>query len=127
MLSEELRVIELIIILGICAAIVFWKMRPVEGIKTISTDELQTMLRDQDKLFIYVRSMSDFNKMHVAPFINDPHGKGIAALPKDKEIVVMCRSGLRSLETCKELKKLGYPRITNVKGGITSYQQRGEL
>ena len=119
--------IELIVVLAICAVVVVWKMRPAEGIKTITTDELQTMLRDSDKIFIDVRSARDFNKMHVAPFINDPSGKGIAALPKDKEIVVMCRSGLRSLETCKELKKLGYPRITNVKGGITSYQQHDEI
>lgn len=119
--------LELIMILAICAGIVVWKMRPVAGVKTITTDELQTMLRDQDKIFIDVRSAGDFNKMHVAPFLNDPHGRGIAALPKDKEIVVMCRSGLRSLETCKQLKKLGYDRVTNVKGGITSYQQSGEL
>ncbi|MEG0385751.1 MAG: rhodanese-like domain-containing protein [Solibacillus sp.] len=119
--------VELIIVLTICAGIVVWKMRPVAGVQTITTDDLQTMLRDPDKIFIDVRSAGDFNKMHVAPFLNDPNGKGIAALPKDKEIVVMCRSGLRSLETCKKLKKLGYDRVTNVKGGITSYQQRGEL
>ena len=119
--------IELIIVLAICIAVLLWKKRPVEGIKTITTDELQTMLRDQDKIFIDVRNARDFNKMHVAPFINDPNGKGIAALPKDKEIVVMCRSGIRSLDICKELKKLGYPRITNVKGGISSYHQREDI
>ena len=119
--------INLLVILAICAVIVLWKKRPVEGIKTITTDELQTMLRDPDKIFIDVRSERDFNKMHVSPFINDPNGKGIAALPKDKEIVVMCRSGIRSLDTCKELKKLGFPRITNVKGGISTYQQRGDI
>lgn len=119
--------IQLIVVIAICAVVVIWKKRPVEGIKTITTDELQTILRDNDKIFIDVRSARDFNKMHVSPFINDPSGKSIAALPKDKEIVVMCRSGIRSLDTCKELKKLGYPRITNVKGGISSYQQRGDI
>ena len=117
--------IETIVIIAICVGIVLWKKRPVEGIRSISTDELQTMLRDKDKVFIDVRSARDFNKMHVAPFINDPNGHGIAALPKDKEIVVMCRSGMRSLETCKQLKKLGVNNVTNVRGGISSYVERG--
>ncbi|WP_274310081.1 rhodanese-like domain-containing protein [Solibacillus daqui] len=117
--------IESIILLAICAAVVIWKKRPVEGVNTISTDELQTMLRDDDKIFIDVRSARDFNKMHVAPFINDPNGLGIEALPMDKEIVVMCRSGMRSLETCKKLKKLGVKKVTNVRGGISAYNERG--
>ena len=121
------NMLQVFIILSICSCIVWWKMRPVEGIQSITTDEMQTMLRDQDKIFVDVRSTRDFNKMHVAPFINDPNGKGIAALPKDKEIVVMCRSGLRSLEICKVLKKMGYPRVTNVKGGITSYKETTKI
>lgn len=117
--------IETIVVIAICACVVWWKKRPVDGIHIISTDELQTKLKDSDKVFIDVRSARDFNKMHVAPFINDPGGHGIAALPKDKEIVVMCRSGIRSLETCKQLKKLGYTRITNVRGGISAYVEHG--
>lgn len=117
--------IETIVLIAICAAVVIWKKRPVEGIHTISTDELQTMLRDDDKIFIDVRSARDFNKMHVAPFINDPKGLGMEALPRDKEIVVMCRSGMRSLETCKKLKKLGVKKVTNVRGGMSAYVERG--
>lgn len=88
----------------------------------ITTDELQTMLRDKNKIFIDIRSPRDFNKMHVSPFINAPKGTDLSVLPKDKEIVVMCKSG----DTCKELKNLGYERVTTVKGGITSYQEKNK-
>lgn len=62
--------------------------------------------------------------MYVSPFINVPKGTDLTILPKDKEIVVMCKSGIRSIDTCKELKKLGYERVTTVKGGMTSYQEK---
>jgi len=116
--------IELLIVLGICLIGVVWKLKPVKGVKNITTDELQTMLRDDDKVFIDVRPAKDFNKMYVSPFINVPIGDHLAQLPKDKEIVVMCKTGIRSLEVCKQLKKLGFPKVTNVKGGILSYSEK---
>ena len=119
--------LELSIVLVICLIGVWWKRRPVAGINYITTDELQTMLRDKDKVFIDIRSPRDYNKMFVSPFINVPKGTDLSVLPKNKEIVVMCKSGLRSIDTCKELKQLGFDRVTSVKGGFTSYQQKKVL
>lgn len=119
--------IELGIVLVICLIGVWWKLRPIPGIKSITTEELQSMLRDKDKVFIDVRSPRDFKKMYVSPFINVPKGTDLSVLPKDKEIVVMCKSGIRSIDMCKQLKKLGYDKVTTVKGGITSYQEKQKL
>ena len=119
--------LELSIVLVICLIGVWWKRRPVPGINYITTDELQTMLRDKDKVFIDIRSPREYNKMFVSPFINVPKGTDLSVLPKNKEIVVMCKSGLRSIDTCKELKQLGYERVTSVKGGFTSYQEKKVL
>ena len=119
--------LELSIVLVICLIGVWWKRRPVAGINYITTDELQTMLRDKDKVFIDIRSPRDYNKMFVSPFINVPKGTDLSVLPKNKEIVVMCKSGLRSIDTCKELKQLGFDRVTSVKGGFTSYQEKKVL
>lgn len=44
-----------------------------------------------------------------------------------KTCVVMCKTGIRSLEVCKQLKKLGFSRVTNVKGGISSYREKGHV
>ena len=119
--------LELAIVLVICLIGVWWKLRPIPGIKSITTDELQTMLRDKDKVFIDIRSPRDFKKMYVSPFINAPKGTDLSVLPKHKEIVVMCKSGIRSIDTCKELKKLGFEKVTTVKGGITSYREKHKL
>lgn len=119
--------LELGIVLVICLIGVWWKLRPTSGIRSITTDELQTMLRDKDKVFIDVRSPRDFNKMYVSPFINVPKGTDLSVLPMDKEIIVMCKSGIRSIDTCKALKSLGYEKVTTVKGGITSYREKQAL
>ena len=40
---------------------------------------------------------------------------------KDKEIVVMCRSGNRSAEACKFLEEQGFSNVKNLKGGINAW------
>ena len=42
--------------------------------------------------------------------------------PKDKEIILICQSGMRSLQAAKQLKKLGYEHVTNVRGGMSAYR-----
>lgn len=42
---------------------------------------------------------------------------------KDIDVVVHCRSGVRSANAIKELEKLGYDNLYNLKGGILAYQE----
>lgn len=42
----------------------------------------------------------------------------VGDLPKDREIVVFCHSGARSLLAARYLKRLGLPRVYNMIGGI---------
>jgi len=42
---------------------------------------------------------------------------------KDIDVVVHCRSGVRSANAIKELEKLGYNNLYNLKGGILAYME----
>ena len=42
-------------------------------------------------------------------------------LDKDKEIVVMCRSGSRSLTACHTLRENGFENVVNLKGGVNAW------
>ena len=44
----------------------------------------------------------------------------IKSPPTNKEIVVICQSGMRSKAACKQMKKLGL-NVTNVRGGMSAY------
>lgn len=43
---------------------------------------------------------------------------------KDKEIIVHCRSGQRSLQACMLLETMGFTRLTNLKGGIKEWLEK---
>jgi rhodanese-related sulfurtransferase len=53
--------------------------------------------------------------------MNEVPGR-LADLPKEREIVVMCRSGGRSLKVAQYLDRLGY-RVANLTGGILAWSQ----
>lgn len=43
---------------------------------------------------------------------------------KDKEVIVHCRSGKRSMEACMLLQTLGFEKTVNVTGGIMDWQAK---
>jgi rhodanese-related sulfurtransferase len=45
----------------------------------------------------------------------------IAELPKDKEIVVYCHTGMRSMMIAGFLESRGFDRVTNLAGGIDAW------
>lgn len=110
-----------IIIIAVILFIV-WRMKPAKGTKTISTDTLKGMLNDKDKVFVDVRTPAEYKGRNIRQFKNIPLGSDLSKLPKDKEIVVICQSGMRSAQACKQLKKLGYEKVTNVRGGMGAWR-----
>jgi len=46
----------------------------------------------------------------------------LAELPREREVVVMCRSGGRSLKVAQYLDRQGY-RVANLTGGILAWAQ----
>ena len=100
-------------------AIMIFRFMPKKGVKYITVKELQPML-EQDMVFVDVRSANEYKAAHIPQFINRPLGTYLGDLPKDKPIVVICQSGVRSNKACKELVKLGYTDVTNVRRGMNS-------
>lgn len=45
--------------------------------------------------------------------------------PKDKNIIVGCRSGKRSMQACMFLKMNGYENVQNLQGGILGWAEGG--
>lgn len=112
---------ETILLIAVIVAFFAWRMKPVKGVKTISTAQLKTMINDKDKVFVDVRTPAEYKARNVKQFKNIPLGSDLSKLPKCKEIVVICQSGMRSKQACNQLKKLGYEQVTNVRGGMSAY------
>lgn len=114
-----------------CLLVIIWflmqQILPVKGVRQLSKQELATMLKNKNYQFIDVRTPYEYNASHIKEFKNIPL-KEIKArhleLSKDKEVVVICESGMRSNKATKILKKLGFPKISNVKGGMIAWRNK---
>ena len=45
----------------------------------------------------------------------------VGEIPKDKDVVLYCQNGIRSIIACRMLKKHGYTRVKNMSGGISRW------
>ncbi|MFZ0576422.1 MAG: rhodanese-like domain-containing protein [Psychrobacillus psychrotolerans] len=109
------------ILIAIVVAFFVWRIMPTKGVNSISTAELKTIINDKDKVFVDVRTPGEYKARNIRQFKNIPLGSDFSKLPKDKEILVICQSGMRSNQACKQLKKLGYTKVTNIRGGMSAY------
>lgn len=83
-------------------------------------------------LLLDIREPYEFEAMHIKGSLNVPRGvvetacewdyeETVAQLveARDKEVVVACRSGNRSIFVCEVMQKMGYKNIASLKTGIT--------
>jgi rhodanese-related sulfurtransferase len=93
------------------------------GIKQISAREL-----DQKKgmMLLDVRTDKEYEGGHIPGSVHVPLaeiGDRIKKLKKDKEIVVYCQNGNRSVWAIKRLMGMGYTSLYNLKGGFNAWKR----
>jgi rhodanese-related sulfurtransferase len=49
----------------------------------------------------------------------------LAEIPRDREVLLICRSGNRSGSAQRELQQLGYEHVTNVSSGMHAWARAG--
>lgn len=81
-------------------------------------------------LLVDVREMDEVAQLayDVPNIINLPLSvfeEYFAELPKDKELVMVCRSGARSLRAAGFLVNHGYDKVVNMKHGLIRWAQKG--
>lgn len=114
----------------IIVVLVLWflaqRMMPAKGVDQIDGSELKKLLRSKQHQLIDVRTPQEFNIDKIKGFKNIPVNEirhRLNEINKDKNVVLLCRSGARSNRAAKILKKQGYTKLTNVRGGIITYSR----
>lgn len=90
----------------------------------MTTTVLKSELKSKGIQFIDVRTPFEFRTKHIKGFKNIPlsiQPQQTNQLSKDREIFVICQSGMRSMKASKVLKKQGFKSVTNVKGGMNAW------
>ncbi len=83
---------------------------------------------NQDTFFLDVREPEEWNEYHIEGATLIPLGElasRVDDLPRDKEIVVVCRSGNRSQAGRDILKDAGFTQVTSMAGGVSQWQASG--
>lgn len=98
-------------------------------VKEIEASELKTRIdAGEDIILVDIRSEAEVAQgilpdaehlpMHLIPLkMND--------LPKDKDVVLYCRSGARSYHACNFLGQQGVDNVINLRGGIIAWARAG--
>ncbi|MGH8261002.1 MAG: rhodanese-like domain-containing protein [Steroidobacteraceae bacterium] len=93
-------------------------------VQEISPGELDARLRAADPpIVLDVREPWELDIARLSGTVDIPMNEvptRLADLPKDHDIVVMCRSGGRSSKVADYLHRMGY-RVANLTGGILAW------
>lgn len=84
--------------------------------------------RTEGAFMLDVRQPEEWNEFHMPGAILIPLGEleaRLAELPRDQEIVVVCRSGNRSATGRDILRDAGFTEVTSMAGGMNEWRAEG--
>ena len=81
----------------------------------------------EDFLLVDVREPAEYEIVRIPGSVLIPkgdilNGSALAELPQDKQIVLHCKSGVRSAEALAALKQAGFKVAVHVQGGVLAWQ-----
>ena len=98
------------------------------NMQTITAEELKARLESDDlnALLIDVRELDEWQ------VVNIPQAKLVPLqtiptyapnLPKDTQIIIHCKAGIRSAKACEYLSSIGFENVVNVTDGMDAFQK----
>jgi rhodanese-related sulfurtransferase len=98
-------------------------------VKEIDSETLQARLGNgEDVLLVDIRTPAEVAQGAIPSATHIPmHLLPLRAgeLPRDKDVVLYCRSGARSYHACQFLAQQGFPNALNLRGGIIAWARHG--
>ena len=118
----------LILVALISGGMLLWPLLSRRADGEVGTLAAVQLINHQDALVLDVREDIEYDAGHIADAKHIPVGKMEGRLQelekfKNKPIVVVCRSGMRSSRACSVLRKHGFTDVHNLAGGINAWQQ----
>ena len=105
-----------------------------ERIKELFPWDLEEIMQEREVMLLDVREPAEYEAMHIPGSLNVPRGILETACEydyeetqpelveaRDKEIVVICRSGNRSVFVCDVMQLMGYNNVSSLKTGLRGW------
>jgi rhodanese-related sulfurtransferase len=122
-------IVLVVISLAIVGGIILQYSQPASvSLATEITVDQAAKMRDQGAFILDVREPSEWTQFHIPGATLIPLGElpnRLNEVPKDKDVVVVCRTGHRSAQGRDILLKSGFTKVTSMAGGVTQWQSQG--
>jgi rhodanese-related sulfurtransferase len=94
-------------------------------IRHLSPERVESLARSGQALIVDVREASEYRSGHLPRSKHISLGQLVHRLrevPRDKTVVVVCRSGSRSARAAELLAEAGYKNVYNLSGGMQNWK-----
>jgi hydroxyacylglutathione hydrolase len=91
----------------------------------VSVDEALRLWQSKEAVIIDVRTPDEYREGHIPDVVNIPLDeleKRMGEVPKDKKVVLICRTGSRSAQGTKLLRSKGFANVFNSTGGMSTWK-----
>jgi hydroxyacylglutathione hydrolase len=107
----------------------FWAMpQGSYPVPELSPTAAAAWMREAHPAIIDVREPEEYAAGHLPGAVHIPQcelADRLAEVPRDREVLMVCRSGARSLRSAQFLKQMGYEHVTNLQGGTLGWIAAG--
>ncbi len=126
--KENLKWLWIVLGVVIVAGVLFLLLQSMTGAPSEISAAQAYQKFQQGAFFLDVRSQVEWDQGHIAKSTLIPLDElqnRLSELPKDRDIVVVCHSGVRSKEGMTILRQAGFSRTACMTGGLIAWQAAG--
>lgn len=102
----------------------------ISGQSVVSVDDAQKMIED-GTIMVDVRENDEVAKLgyfvdgSILQIPLSQLSERHSEIPKEKSLIIACRSGNRSAQAIEELQEFGFTNLINLEGGMNEWQAKG--
>lgn len=101
---------------------------PAVSSNEIPVKNFYEVLKNNHSIVLDVREEDEYRYESIQKTVNFPLSQleqEMRKLPRNQEIYVLCQTGIRSAQAAEQLRRAGFKRIREVRGGIESWKSEG--
>lgn len=105
--------------------VAYTRFRPTKGLRTLQGEDFRNEMNQRaTSMLIDVREPAEFKSGYIPGAKNIPlsqFNRRLEEIPKDRNLLLYCRSGMRSQNAARVLLKHGYTQVAHLRGGIGAW------
>jgi phage shock protein E len=131
-MKKQLFLIFVLLVLAACsnetATTETAQLDPADLPLNVNIETVANFQSHKDVVLIDVREQWEYDEAHIPGVTLIPMSEieaRVSEIPRDKEVILTCRSGNRSSQVLSYLQGQGFDNVHNMEGGIVAWQAAG--